>query len=107
MYSQTRFSESTGNTPLQAEGSDNQDPDTPTPEDQSDEESNTHLGKPEMSYAFFAELFTCAVETIDLPKFFCDIKKMPTEDQSDWILACDDDVKSLADRKIWTLVDLP
>ena len=60
-----------------------------------------------MSYAFFAELLTCAVETIDLPKFFCDIKKMPTEDQSDWILACDDEIKSLADRKIWTLVDLP
>ena len=47
------------------------------------------------------------IESSDIPKFFCDIKKMPKEDQKDWEKACDDEMKSLADRKVWKLVDLP
>ena len=32
---------------------------------------------------------------------------MPKADQKDWEKACDDEMKSLADRKVWKLVDLP
>jgi hypothetical protein len=60
-----------------------------------------------LSSTSFAELLSYAVETTDVPKFFRDIKKMPKEDQQGWINACDDEIKSLAERKVWKLVDLP
>jgi hypothetical protein len=47
------------------------------------------------------------METTDVPKFFRDIKKMFKEDQQGWIDVCDDEIKSLAERKVWKLVDLP
>jgi hypothetical protein len=60
-----------------------------------------------LSSTSFAELLSYAVETTDVPKFFCNIKKMPKEDQQGWINACDNEIKSLAERKVWKLVDLP
>ena len=48
-----------------------------------------------------------AAESLDVPRLFHDIKKMPMEDQEDWLKACDEEMKSLADRKVWKLVDLP
>ena len=63
--------------------------------------------KIELSSSFISGLFAHAIESSDIPKFFCEIKKMPIEDQKDWEKACDDEMKSLADRKVWKLVDLP
>jgi hypothetical protein len=83
------------------------DPDTPSPENPDEEEPNTQAGKIVLSSTSFAELLSYAVETIDVPKFFRDIKKMPKEDQQGWIDACDNEIKSLAERKVWKLVDLP
>ena len=63
--------------------------------------------KVELSSSFISELLAYAIELSDIPKFFHDIKKMPIEDQKDWEKAYDDKMKSLADRKVWKLVDLP
>ena len=63
--------------------------------------------KVESSSSFISELLAHAIESSEIPKFYHDIKKMPTEDQEGWIKACDDEMKSLADRKFWKLVDLP
>ena len=53
--------------------------------------------KVKLSSSFISELLAHAVESLDVPKFFHDIKKMPIEDQKDWEKACDDEMKSLAD----------
>ena len=47
------------------------------------------------------------MESSKVLKFYCNIKKMPLEDQEGWIKACDNEMKSLADQKVWKLVDLP
>jgi hypothetical protein len=53
-----------------------------------------------LSSTSFAELLSYAVETMDVSKFFRDIKKMPKEHKQGWIDACDDEIKSLAERKV-------
>ena len=53
--------------------------------------------KVELSSSFISELLAHAIESLDVLKFFQDIKKMPIEDQKDWEKACDDEMKSLAD----------
>ena len=63
--------------------------------------------KVELSSSFISELLAHAIESLNVPKFLRDIKKMPIEDQKDWEKACDDQMKSLADQKVWKLVDLP
>ena len=77
------------------------------PGNSSEEESNHMAEKVELSSSFISELLAHAIESSDILKFFRDIKKMPKEDQKDWEKACDDEMKSLADRKVWKLVDLP
>ena len=96
---------------------------SPMREDTSRENSDKHANKVEWSSAFISELMAHAAESLDIPRLFRDIKKMPLEDQvlkffrdikkmliedqKDWEKACDDKMKSLADQKVWTLVDLP
>ena len=53
--------------------------------------------KVELFSSFISELLAHAIESSEIPKFYHDIKKMPIEDQGDWIKACDDETKSLAD----------
>ena len=49
-----------------------------------------------------------AVETLgSLPKHFKDILKMRREDQAPWMIAMKEEIKSLHERKVWNLVDLP
>ena len=38
-------------------------------------------------------------ESLDIPRQYRDIQKMPMEDQEGWLKACDEETKSLADRK--------
>ena len=48
------------------------------------------------------------VETLgSLPKHFKDILKMRKEDQESWMTAMKEKIKSLHERKVWDLVDLP
>ena len=48
-----------------------------------------------------------AVETLgSLPKHFKDILKMRKEDQEPWMTAMKE-IKSLHERKVWDLIDLP
>ena len=63
--------------------------------------------KVKLSSSFISELLAHMIESSDVLKFFCDIKKMPIEDQKDWEKACNDEMKSLADQKVWKLGDLP
>jgi hypothetical protein len=50
-----------------------------------------------------------AVETTNapLPKQYRDILKLSKENQGSWMSAMKDEIKSLHERKIWKLVDLP
>ena len=49
-----------------------------------------------------------AVETLgSLSKHFKDILKMRKEDQEPWMTAMKEEIKSLHERKVWDLVDLP
>ena len=49
-----------------------------------------------------------AVETLgSLPKHFKDILKMRKEDQEPWMIAMKEEIKSLHERKVWDLIDLP
>ena len=68
-------------------------------EDTSGKKSDKHADTVEWSSAFISELMASAAESSDIPRLFCDIKKMPAKDQEDWLRACDNKMKSLADRK--------
>jgi hypothetical protein len=48
-----------------------------------------------------------AAITQNVPKQYRDTLKLPLEDQKAWKIAMDDEFKSLIDRKVWTLTDLP
>ena len=49
-----------------------------------------------------------AVKTLDsLPKHYKDILKMRKEDQESWMTAIKEEIKSVHERKVWDLVDLP
>ena len=93
--------------PSQSTDPRSEDRDIPIPGNSSEEESNRMAEKVKLSSSFISELLAHAIESSDIPKFFRDIKKMPKGDQKDWEKACDDEMKSLADRKVWKLVDLP
>ena len=92
--------------PSQSTDPRSEDRDIPIPGNSSEEESNRMAEKVELSSSFISELLAHAIESSDILKFFRDIRKMPMEDQKDWKKACDDEMKSLADRKVWKLVDL-
>ena len=66
-------------------------------EDTSGEKSDKHADKVEWSSAFISELIAHAAESLDVPRLFRDIQKMPVEDQEGWLKACDEEMKSLAD----------
>ena len=49
-----------------------------------------------------------AVEILgSLSKHFKDILKMRKRDQEPWMIAMKEEIKSLHERKVWDLVDLP
>jgi hypothetical protein len=50
-----------------------------------------------------------AVETTNtpLPKQYRDVIKLSKEDHGSWMSAMKDEIKSLHERKVWKLVDLP
>ena len=50
----------------------------------SKEEPNDMAEKVELSSSFISELLAHPIESLDVPKFFCDIKKLPIEDQKGW-----------------------
>ena len=66
-------------------------------EDTSGEKSDKRADKVEWSSTFISELMAHAVESLDIPRLYCDIKKMPAEDQEGWLKACDEEMKSLVD----------
>ena len=83
--------------PLQSTDPRSEDRDIPMPGNSSEEEPNHMAEKVELSCSFISGLLAHAIESLDILKFFHDIKKMPIEDQKDWEKACDDKMKSLAD----------
>ena len=49
-----------------------------------------------------------AVKMLDsLSKHYKDILKMRKEDQEPWMTAMKEEIKSLHERKVWDLIDLP
>ena len=70
---------------------------SPMQENTSREKSDKHADKVEWSFAFISELMAHAAESSDIPRLFCNIKKMPMEDREDWLKACDKEMKSLTD----------
>ena len=76
-------------------------------EDMNGEKLDKQANNVEWSSAFIFELMAHAAESSDIPRLFHDIKKMPKEDQEGWLKASDEEMKSLTDRNVWKLVDLP
>ena len=95
------------NVPVTGSSSEEESEQSPTKEDSNGEKSDKHADKVVWSSAFISELMAHTAESLDIPRQYCDIKKMPMEDQEGWRRACDEEIKSLADRKVWKLVDLP
>ena len=49
-----------------------------------------------------------AVEMLgSLPKYFKDVLKIRKKDQEPWMTAMKEEIKSLHERKVWDLIDLP
>ena len=48
-----------------------------------------------------------ATMVVGIPNQYRDIAKMPKEEQHHWRAACEEEMKSLKEWKVWDLVDLP
>ena len=61
------------------------------------------------SNAWFRSHMSNAVETADriVPKQYRDFLKLSQDNQKDWQIAMQKEIKSLENRKVWDLVDLP
>ena len=44
---------------------------------------------------------------LGIPYHYKDIVKYPVEEQEKWKAACKDEIKSIEERNVWTLVDCP
>jgi len=73
---------------------------TPTNEEDSD------LGTM-YSSKWMRQLFNMAVGSGSFPKHHQDIFKLSKQEQNLWMIAMQEEIKSLSDRNVWTLVDLP
>ena len=93
--------------PIVGSSSEKESKQSPMKEDTSGRKSDKHADIVERSSTFISELMAHAAESMDIPRLLCDIKKTPVEDQQVWLKACDEEMESRADQKIWKLVDLP
>ena len=61
------------------------------------------------SNAWFRSHMSNTVETADciVPKQYQDFLKWSQDDQKDWQIAMQEEIKSLRNRKVWDVVDLP
>ena len=61
------------------------------------------------SNVWFQNHMSNAVETTDhiVPKQYQDFLKLSQDNQKDWQVAMQEEIKSLRNRKVWDLVDLP
>jgi len=73
---------------------------TPTNEDDDD------LGQM-YSSKWMRQLFNMAVRSGSIPKHYRDILKLSKQEQNSWMIAMQEEMKSLSDHNVWTLVDLP
>ena len=92
--------------PMMGNSSEEESEPSPMRDDTSGEKSDKWADKVKWSSAFISELMAHAAESLDILRLFRDIKKMPVEDQKGWIKVGDEEMKSLADQKVWKLVDL-
>ena len=92
--------------PMTGNSSEEESEPSPMRKDTSRESLDKHANKVEWSSTFISELMAHAAESLDIPRQYCNIKKMPLEDQEGWLKACDEEMKSLTDQKVWKLVDL-
>jgi len=59
------------------------------------------------SSKWMRQLFNMAVRLDSIPKQFQDILKLLKQEQNLWMIAMQEEMKSLSDRNVWMLVDLP
>ena len=85
------------NNPMTGNSSEEESEPSPMREDSNGEKSDKHANKVEWSSAFISELMAHAAESSDVPRLYHNIKKKPVEDQENWLKACDEEMKSLAD----------
>ena len=83
--------------PMMGNSSKEESEPSPMQEDSSGEKSDKRADKVEWSSVFISELMAHAAESLDIPRLYCDIKKMPAKDQEDWLKACNEEMKSLTD----------
>ena len=75
--------------------------------DTSGEKSDKHADKVEWSSTFISELMAHTVESLDIPRQYRNTKKMPVEDQEDWLKGLWRWNEVTRWSKVWKLVDLP
>ena len=61
----------------------------------------------EQSASFVNMLLSYAVDASGTPKQYSDVLKMNQEEQKGWWIAMNEQIKSLKERKVYELVDLP
>jgi len=59
------------------------------------------------SSKWMRQLFNMAVGSGSIPKQFQDVLKLSKQEQNSWMIAMQEEMKSLSDRNVWMLVDLP
>ena len=88
------------NIPTMGSSSEEESKQSPMKENTSGEKSDKYANKVEWSSAFISELMAHTAESLDIPRQYHNIQKMPMEDQEGWLKACDEEIKSLADRNV-------
>ena len=59
------------------------------------------------SARFFNRIIAAAAPAINIPKQYRDVLRLPKEEQKKWHEAMHEEIKSLQQRNVWELVDLP
>ena len=60
-----------------------------------------------MSAHFMKALLSIDTPVFDVPRQYRDIFKLPKSQQKQWLDACEEKMKSMKERKVWDLTELP
>ena len=74
---------------------------TPKPTNEEDDIGQMYSG------SWIRHHLSLAAMVVGIPNQYRDIAKMLKEEQHHWCAACEEEMKSLKEQKVWDLVDLP
>ena len=65
------------------------------------------IGAKEMSVHFMKALLSISAPVFYIPRQYWDIFKLPKSRQKQWLNACEEEMKSMKEREVWDLTELP